>query len=80
MNGCNFSVDFVEEAVMSIETRARALMFRHQHMINNRQQCMLSRAAAQIGVPGEAVEAWNQEQGKVYSTQADLNGKRVGVS
>ena len=65
---------------MSIETRKRALMIRHQHMITNRQQCMFSRAAAQVGVPGEAVEAWNQEEGKVYSIQAELNGKRVGVS
>ena len=35
---------------MSTQQQARALMMRHSHMIRNRQQSMLGRAAAEIGV------------------------------
>lgn len=39
---------------MSTQDQARALMVRHQHMVKNRGQCLLSRAAAEIGVPIES--------------------------
>jgi hypothetical protein len=35
---------------MSTQEQARALMMRHQHSVKNRQQTMLNRAAAEIGV------------------------------
>lgn len=36
---------------MSTQDQARALMVRRQHMVKNREQCLLSRATAEIGVP-----------------------------
>ncbi|WLT37741.1 hypothetical protein NON20_18725 [Synechocystis sp. B12] len=38
---------------MSTQQQARALMMRHHQFIKNRQQSMLSRAAAEIGVEAE---------------------------
>ncbi len=35
---------------MSTQEQARALMMRHHHVIKNRQQSMLSRAAAEVGL------------------------------
>jgi hypothetical protein len=35
---------------MSTEQQARSLMNRHHHVAKNRQQTMLGRAAAEIGV------------------------------
>ncbi|MCL1471266.1 hypothetical protein [Argonema antarcticum] len=36
---------------MSANEQARALMLRHQHLVKNRQQAMLGRAAAEVGLP-----------------------------
>jgi hypothetical protein len=35
---------------MSTENQARALMNRHQHIVKNRQQSLLSRAAEEVGL------------------------------
>lgn len=35
---------------MSTQEQARALMMRHHHLLKNRQQSMLSRAAAEVGL------------------------------
>ena len=35
---------------MSIQTKARSLMMRHHKMVMNREQSMLARTAAEIGV------------------------------
>ncbi|MEB3831606.1 hypothetical protein [Phormidium sp. CCY1219] len=35
---------------MSAQEQARALMMRHHHFVKNRQQSMLSRSAAEIGL------------------------------
>jgi hypothetical protein len=51
---------------MSTEQQARALMMRHHHIIKNRQQSMLGRAAAEVGMPPEASEYWNHIQGKPH--------------
>jgi hypothetical protein len=51
---------------MSTEEQARALMMRHHHLIKNRQQSMLGRAAAEVGLPLETGEYWNHIQGKVH--------------
>lgn len=49
---------------MSTQEQARALMMRHHHIIKNRQQSMLNRAAAEVGLEG--ADYWNQIQGKVH--------------
>lgn len=51
---------------MSTEDQARALMMRHHHFIKNRQQSMLSRAAAEVGMPAESSEFWNHIQGQPH--------------
>jgi hypothetical protein len=38
---------------MSAQEQARILLQRHHHMVKNRQQSMLSRVNAEIGMPGE---------------------------
>ena len=35
---------------MSAENQARALMNRHQHQVKNRQQSLLRRSAAEVGL------------------------------
>lgn len=50
---------------MSAEQQARALMMRHHQMIKNRQQSMLGRAAAEIGVEVDN-KYWSSIQGKPY--------------
>jgi hypothetical protein len=52
---------------MSTQEQARALMMRHHHLIKNRQQSMLGRAAAEIGMDVDAAaEHWNHIQGKPH--------------
>jgi hypothetical protein len=51
---------------MSTQDQARALMLRHHHMIKNRQQSMLGRVAAEVGLPPEAAQYWNHIQGKPH--------------
>jgi hypothetical protein len=50
---------------MSTQEQARALMMRHHHLIKNRQQSMLGRAAAEVGLGIDSVDGWNHTQGKV---------------
>jgi hypothetical protein len=40
----------LEKAVMSTQEQARSLMMRHQHVVKNRQDSMLSRTAAEVGL------------------------------
>lgn len=35
---------------MSTQEQARNLMMRHQHLVKNRQQSLLSRSAAEVGL------------------------------
>jgi hypothetical protein len=51
---------------MSTQQQARALMMRHHQFVKNRQQSMLSRAAAEIGVEVEN-DFWTTIQGKPQS-------------
>ena len=37
---------------MSTQEQARALMMRHHHIVKNRQQSMLNRTAAEVGLDG----------------------------
>jgi hypothetical protein len=55
---------------MSTQDQARALMIRHHHLVKNREQCMLSRAAAEIGMPAETAIFWNHIQGKPHPTMS----------
>ena len=50
---------------MSALEQARALMMRHHHLVKNRQQNLLARSAAEVGLdPGEY---WSHIQGKPRS-------------
>ena len=48
---------------MSTQQQARALMMRHNHTLKNRQQSLLSRAAAEIGLEVPS-DHWTTIQGK----------------
>lgn len=52
---------------MSTQQQARALMMRHHQAIKNRQQSLLNRAAAEIGVEVES-DYWTTIQGKPRSS------------
>ena len=52
---------------MSANEKARALMNRHHHIIKNRQQSMLNRAASEIGVDVDN-QYWSNIQGKPNSS------------
>lgn len=52
---------------MSANEKARALMNRHHHIIKNRQQSMLNRAASEIGVDVDD-QYWSNIQGKPNSS------------
>jgi hypothetical protein len=59
---------------MSTQEQARALMMRHHHLIKNRQQSMLGRAAAEVGLEVDSVDYWTHVQGKPqpsFSTSYD---------
>lgn len=51
---------------MSTQEQARALMMRHSHLIKNRQQSMLNRAAAEVGLEG--TDDWNHTQNQERSS------------
>ena len=53
-----------EEPAMSVYDRFRALMNRHHHLIKNRQQSLLTRTAAEVGLPEDIAQNWNHIQGK----------------
>jgi hypothetical protein len=52
---------------MSTQEQARALMMRHHHLIKNRQQSMLGRAAAELGVEMDN-DYSSHIQGKLHPT------------
>jgi hypothetical protein len=56
---------------MSTEKQARSLMIRHHQMVKNRQQSMLGRAAAEIGVEVDG-EYRTTIQGKPYGGFSDI--------
>ena len=55
---------------MNAQDQARALMHHHHHAIKNRQQSMLGRAAAEVGLSGDSIN-WNHIQGKPYIGSGD---------
>lgn len=64
---------------MDTQDQARALMLRHQYMIRNREQCMLTRAADEVGMPAEAI-ARQAEHGKTHPNRAGYDRSHVGLS
>lgn len=52
---------------MSTEQQARSLMLRHHQLVKNRQQSLLNRAAAEIGVDVDQ-DYWTTIQGKPQPT------------
>lgn len=63
---------------MSAQDQARALMSRHHHQIKQRQQSLLGRTAAEIGIDAD-VHYWNHIQGKPHPTFA-RNYDRSGAT
>ncbi|MCU0525090.1 MAG: hypothetical protein MUF72_09720 [Elainella sp. Prado103] len=64
---------------MSTQDQARALMMRHHQMIKNRQQSMLRRTAAEVGMTA-GDEYQNRIQGKFpadFAADYDRNGGSV---
>ncbi|MBF2027618.1 MAG: hypothetical protein IGS48_12750 [Oscillatoriales cyanobacterium C42_A2020_001] len=64
---------------MDTQAQARALMIRHQHLIKNREQCLLSRAANEIGMSTE-VAMRNAEYGKARPYCSAYDHSTVGLS
>ncbi len=66
---------------MSTQEQARALMMRHHHLIKNRQQSMLGRTAAEIGLDIDTGEYWNHIQGKPHpSFRASYDRSNASLS
>ena len=56
-----------EAPAPSVQDRARVLMMNHHRKVKQRQQAMLSRSDARVGVStDEASRFWNHIQGKVH--------------
>jgi hypothetical protein len=54
---------------MSTSDQARALMNRHHHMVKQRQQSLLGRAASEVGLPAEEIGNYSSTiQGKAPSS------------
>lgn len=64
---------------MDTQQQARALMLRHHHIIRNRQQSMLGRAASEIGLDIEGTDYSGTIQGKP-SSSAQMSYDRSGAS
>ncbi|NJN86898.1 MAG: DUF4278 domain-containing protein [Leptolyngbyaceae cyanobacterium SL_7_1] len=57
----------VAPVTLSIEDRARSMMMQHHRSIKQRQQTMLSRLDAEVGLTAsDAAHYWNHIQGKVH--------------
>lgn len=64
---------------MTVLEQARALMNRHHHLVKQRQQAMLSRTNAEVGMPEEGAAHWSHIQGKP-SSSARSSYDRSGAS
>ena len=52
----------------SVKDLARRLMVSHHSLIKKREQSLLSRAAAEVGLGSDAADYWNPLQGKIRSS------------
>lgn len=64
---------------MAASEQARALMNRNHHLIKQRQQSMLGRTNAEIGMPSESLHYWSSIQGKP-SADAQRSYRRSGAA
>lgn len=65
---------------MSTQDQARALMMRHHQIVKNRQQSMLNRAAAELGIMADG-DFENRIQGKFPANfQADYDRSNASLS
>ena len=69
-------------AIASIDEQLRSLMLNHHRNVKQREQVMLSRLAAQVGLPNQyAYQYWNPIQGKVSPVMAETyNRSHVAFS
>lgn len=59
---------------MSVQAQARALMMRHHHQVKNRQQSLLARSGAEVGLTSEAFGQGLHIQGKPsFAAQQSYN-------
>lgn len=57
----------VKAAVQTVQDKARSLMMGHHRTVKRRQQAMLSRLDAEVGLTAaDASKYWNHIQGKVH--------------
>ncbi len=56
---------------MSTENQARALMVRHQQLVKRREQSLLGRAAADVGLPSESADFWSHQQRQPHAHLTD---------
>lgn len=54
------------EPTVSVQEKARLLTMNHHRTIKNRQQVMLSRSAAEVGLTANVSNYWNHIQGKIH--------------
>lgn len=53
-------------AVQDVECKARAILMAHHGAVKRRQQAMLVRLAADVGLDADVTHYWNHIQGKVH--------------
>ncbi|WP_233222896.1 hypothetical protein [Chroococcidiopsis sp. CCALA 051] len=76
------SVAKAKSAVLSVREQARALMMQHHRQIKQREQSMLSRAGAKVGLSTEeATRFWNHIQGMTRTSfWTTYDRSHVGMS
>ncbi|MBO0349801.1 hypothetical protein J0895_11905 [Phormidium pseudopriestleyi FRX01] len=66
---------------MNLEEKARALTLSNGLSIKKRQQAMLCRVAAEVGMSSDISNYWNRIPGKVYLTfRASYSRSSVSLS
>lgn len=66
---------------MSTQTQARTLMLRHHQMVKNREQAMLTRAIAELGLDIDVTHYHTHIQGKTpASFQASYDRSHASMS
>lgn len=53
-------------ALADLELKARTLLMGHNRNVKRRQQAMLTRLAADVGLEADVTQYWNRIQGKVH--------------
>ncbi|WP_204139065.1 DUF4278 domain-containing protein [Halomicronema sp. CCY15110] len=53
-------------ALVDLELKARTLLMGHNRNVKRRQQAMMTRLAADVGLEADVTQYWNRIQGKVH--------------